>query len=50
MHHLIEELGDEEGIFFRFSLDNYLIGIEIRGEMSNSCVSCRCQMCEAILR
>jgi len=24
---------DQEGIFFRFSLDNYLIAIEIRGEI-----------------
>ena len=24
---------DSEGIFYRFTLDNYLIGIEIRGEI-----------------
>ena len=24
---------DNEGIFYRFTLDNYLIGIEIRGEI-----------------
>ncbi len=24
---------DEEGIFHRFTLDNYLVGIEIRGEI-----------------
>lgn len=24
---------DDEGIFYRFTLDNYLIGIEIRGEI-----------------
>ncbi|MFM7407423.1 MAG: cytotoxic translational repressor of toxin-antitoxin stability system [Cuspidothrix sp.] len=24
---------DNEGIFFRFTIDNYLIGIEIRGEI-----------------
>ncbi|WP_066378216.1 MULTISPECIES: cytotoxic translational repressor of toxin-antitoxin stability system [unclassified Anabaena] len=24
---------DEEGIFHRFTIDNYLIGIEIRGEI-----------------
>jgi hypothetical protein len=24
---------DDEGIFHRFSIDNYLIGIEIRGEI-----------------
>ncbi len=33
-HHLPElRQLDEDGIFFRFSLDNYLIGIEIRGEI-----------------
>jgi mRNA-degrading endonuclease RelE of RelBE toxin-antitoxin system len=24
---------DNEGIFYRFTLDNYLIGIEVRGEI-----------------
>ncbi|MBD2692753.1 cytotoxic translational repressor of toxin-antitoxin stability system [Anabaena catenula] len=24
---------DEQGIFYRFTIDNYLIGIEIRGEL-----------------
>lgn len=24
---------DNQGIFYRFSLDNYLIGIEVRGEI-----------------
>ena len=34
LHHLpqIRQI-DESGIFFRFTLDNYLIGIEIRGEI-----------------
>ncbi|MBW4686381.1 cytotoxic translational repressor of toxin-antitoxin stability system [Nostoc sp. B(2019)] len=33
--HYLKELRklDSEGIFHRFTLDNYLIGIEIRGEI-----------------
>ncbi|WP_193197881.1 cytotoxic translational repressor of toxin-antitoxin stability system [Nostoc sp. MG11] len=33
--HCLQELRklDSEGIFHRFTLDNYLIGIEIRGEI-----------------
>jgi hypothetical protein len=34
LHHLPEiRQIDDNGIFFRFTLDNYLIGIEIRGEI-----------------
>ncbi|HLO87272.1 MAG TPA: cytotoxic translational repressor of toxin-antitoxin stability system [Nostocaceae cyanobacterium] len=34
LHHLpdLRQL-DDEGIFYRFTIDNYLIGIEIRGEI-----------------
>jgi mRNA-degrading endonuclease RelE of RelBE toxin-antitoxin system len=34
LHHLpdLRQL-DDEGIFYRFRIDNYLIGIEIRGEI-----------------
>ena len=33
--HYLPELRqlDSEGIFYRFTIDNYLIGIEIRGEI-----------------
>lgn len=33
--HYLPELRqlDNEGIFYRFTIDNYLIGIEIRGEI-----------------
>lgn len=33
-HHLPQLRSlDQDGIFFRFTIDNYLIGIEIRGEI-----------------
>ncbi|MBD2666312.1 hypothetical protein B6N60_02624 [Richelia sinica FACHB-800] len=34
LHHLPElRRLDQEGIFYRFTLDEYLIGIELRGEI-----------------